>query len=96
MSAQVITEIPPITDPLGKYWDQPPRTNILVDDKHAVMARADFGELGEYSHSIPTGVYVGKMWKAKGPDGRWWLRWYDIHPDPDKVMIHSKEILLLQ
>ncbi|NNS07311.1 hypothetical protein [Erwinia sp. JH02] len=68
--------IPEITHELGRYWQQPRRENILVDDTHAVMNRRDFDSLADYSRSIPSGVYPGKMWKAIMPDGRKLLCWF--------------------
>lgn len=63
---------------------------ILVDDKHAIMDRADFDGLLEYSCSIPTGVVIGKRWKRREPyrldDPRpaaWWLGEYaQLDGDP--------------
>lgn len=79
--------IPPITDPLGRNWDQPSREEIAIDDHHALMTRATFERLAEYSASYPSLVYPGKMWKRYDgiydPDflragGRpsWKLCWY--------------------
>ena len=87
-----ITEIPPITDPLGRYWEQPDRDNILIDDQHALMTREDFKQLHNYSASIPSGVYVGKMWKRKFRD-KWYLSWYGPHDDPDRCSINHREII---
>lgn len=56
--------IPALDSPYGpKAWDQPDRRAFLVDDHHAVMTRATFTELAEYSGTIPSGVYPGKLWK---------------------------------
>lgn len=41
----------------------PKRGICIVDDKTAVMDKVYFKELGEYSASLPTGVYIGKRWK---------------------------------
>jgi hypothetical protein len=79
--------IPPMTDPLGKYWDQPSTENILLDDTHALMDQKTFEELNDYSCSNPTGAYEGKMWKrfdgsydvaylAKGNKPVWMLCWF--------------------
>lgn len=57
--------IPPIVHPMGKHWDQPDRSKIVIDAKTAVMDRATFDALHEYSTSYPSGVYEGKMWKAQ-------------------------------
>lgn len=91
-------EIPPITDPLGKHWHQPKRDGIAIDAEVAVMTRADFDLLAEYSCSTPTGVYPGKMWKRHQPYerpeschplpgravcGHWWLCWFGYATDGD-------------
>lgn len=67
--------IPPITDPLGRHWQQPDPAHIVVDDARALMCRSTFNRLLEYSSTIPTGVYHGKMWKANAA-GVWMLRWF--------------------
>lgn len=88
-------EIPEMTDPMGRHWCQPDRSRILVDATHAIVSRADFAELREYSSTTPSGVYPGKMWKAfRG--GEWWLRWYGNHPDPKYVTNHARRILILE
>ena len=56
--------IPDMTDPLGKYWEQPNREDIAVDHSHAVMSMETFKKLKDYSRSQPTGTYPGKMWRA--------------------------------
>lgn len=64
-----------MTDPLGRHWQQPPRERVLVDDEHALVSKADFDLLLDYSGSRPTGAYDGKMWRARFRDD-WWLMWY--------------------
>lgn len=86
--------IPEITCPLGRYWRQPPRDAILVDDKHALMTRTTFDELPEYSASTPSGVYPGKMWRREY-QGRWYLRWFGSVPDqPELCSNNQREIIL--
>jgi len=82
--------IPEMTDPMGRYWDQPDRSLIEVDDTHALMSLRTFRELKEYSASNPSGVYPGKMWKqrqdgiydreflALGGKQKWLLCWYGL------------------
>lgn len=83
--------IPPITDPLGKGWSQPKTTDFLISDKFAKIKATDIGELYEYSHSLPTGVYNGKMWKTF--DGSiWYLHWFGPHKDPSQCAIHTRKI----
>ena len=82
--------IPPMTDPLGRHWDQPSRNQIVVTDSLCTMSRTTFLQLGEYSCSVPTGVYVGKMWRCRCRDG-WLLRWYD-REDGDQMEIASRRI----
>jgi hypothetical protein len=95
--------IPPITDPLGKYWNQPKSDLILIDDTHAVMSESTFKQLAEYSSSIPSGAYPGKMWKRYNgahdekcpPENRYWmLFWYGEHADPKLVSINHRIILV--
>lgn len=88
------TTIPPITDPMGRHWYQPSTDDILLDDKHAVMAQHTFDQLSEYSTTVPSGVYNGKMWKSCWR-GHWLLRWYDDHPTmPNRCVINQREILV--
>jgi len=86
--------IPAMTDPQGRYWEQPSRTLILVDETHAVMERSAFDRLPEYSATIPTGVYEGKMWKARA-GGAWRLCWYGPSATPDSCSVNRREILLV-
>lgn len=92
-------QIPPITDPMGRHWTQPPRDAILIDDKHAVMTRETFGRLARYDCSVPSGVYNGKMWACipeRYDDRPAFLRWYDDSPDPSKCTIEHRAILFIQ
>lgn len=84
-----------MVDPLGRHWTQPPRQEVLIDDKHAVMSRKSFSMLLNYSHSTPSWVYDGKMWKSC-KDGIWYLRWYAPSPNPTRCLIHTLPILLLE
>jgi hypothetical protein len=96
--------IPPITDPMGKHWKQPERRRIEIDDRYALMTRADFDLLPEYSATFPTGVYPGKMWKrhdgAHDPrcpvkDRRWLLVWYgESRIGPGYCSNNWRELLL--
>lgn len=88
--------IPLITDEMGRYWRQPPRESILVDDTHALMSRPTFELLHKYSASIPSGVYPGKMWRAEYPAG-WYLNWFTSHPSMQgHCLIKFRSILLLE
>ena len=100
MDKSAITDknfIPPITDPLGKHWEQPDRARILIDDTHAVMSQDDFEKLLDYTASQPTGTYVGKMWRAQyGKPGsrKWYLCWFGKDPDPKFLSNNYREILI--
>lgn len=102
--------IPAITHPKGRYWTQPSREAILVDDVHALMTEAVFERLPEYSATVPTGVYEGKMWRRHDglyanierrqrnlPDGpqEWLLCWYGPSDQPDHCSINYRKILLV-
>jgi hypothetical protein len=86
--------IPPITHPLGQNWIQPNPSSILLDDTHALISKSDFDLLRNYSHSIPSGVYEGKMWKRQNESGEWFLAWFDKHPDPTRCLIRARHILI--
>lgn len=88
------TTIPPITDPMGRYWDQPPRDEMLVDDTHAVMNVKTYKMLAEYSLSMPSGVYDGKMWRRCEPEGDF-LMWYGPSEKPGSCSINGRLILLV-
>lgn len=88
--------IPPITDPMGRHWDQPSRDDILVDDTHAVMTVKTFTALLEYSTSMPSGVYDGKMWRRHDRcDCLDLLMWYGPSEKLGSCLINSREILLV-
>lgn len=89
--------IPAMTDPLGRHWQQPDHAEILLDDKHAVMEMATFSKLAEYSTSIPSSVYPGKMWKCQCRGGEWVLRWFgEVDGRPDLCSKNQREILLCE
>ena len=86
--------IPPITHELGAYWKQPPLSDLLVDETHAVMTERTLKALAEYSTTIPTGVYEGKMWRRATYPG-WLLCWYGPGDRPDNCSIATREILVV-
>ena len=88
-----LNTIPPMNNPLGRYWDQPSAQEILIDDIHALMEHKHFIELKDYSHSTPGGVYPGKMWKRKAK-GIWYLVWYGV-VNNNCCKINSREIIKL-
>ena len=91
-----MNQIPPITDPIGRNWQQPAAALIALDDFYAVMERKTFDDLAEYSSSIPSGVYAGKMWKRQDfNDSEWLLLWYGPSPDPNMCSINIRKILLV-
>lgn len=80
-------------------WTQPQRENITVDDTHALMSEYDLSLLSDYSHSQPSGVWVGKMWRKQiydlnVPTGIWKLCWFGIEDDPGYLTNHYREILI--
>ncbi len=86
--------IPRMTDPLGRHWQQPDRDSIELDKTHALMSEATFGKLLDYSRSVPSGVYSGKMWKGQCR-GVWFLCWFGgPSSEPGEVWTHHREILI--
>lgn len=89
-----MAEIPPITDPMGRYWKQPSRDRILIDDKHALMDRDTFALIEDYSSSMPSGVYEGKMWR-RFSESKWHLVWYGPSLFPNSYDVNRREILIV-
>lgn len=93
--------IPPITHPMGKAWAQPDRHKVLVDEFHAILTAKDLNQLAEYSTSVPTGAYEGKMWRmnrmvfSPGNEPEWWLCWYDTSELPDMLQVKSRRCLIV-
>ncbi|MBG3129631.1 hypothetical protein I4674_07445 [Proteus mirabilis] len=88
--------IPPMTNPLGKYWRQPNHEHLLIDDTHVIMSSKDFKSLAEYSNSIPSGAYAGKMWKAVTQDERVFLRWFGLVEGRDDLCSNNqREIIII-
>jgi hypothetical protein len=89
-------EIPQMIDPLGESWEQPKASEIVIDRWCAVMTRGTFMQLKDYSLSLPTGVYAGKMWRLLAGNGTWWLCWYGPSDhDQNSMGICLRQILLL-
>lgn len=88
--------VPPMTDPLGRHWDQPDPKSIRYGQRFCHMSTKAFKALPEYSSTTPTGIYDGKMWKHHNfrTDGSWHLCWYAPHADPKFIAIKSRRICL--
>lgn len=88
--------IPPMTHPLSSHWAQPETSAIVIDDTHALMSTKTFLELCDYSASISSGVYAGKMWRALYGD-TWYLRWFADKPGTSGLECrgHTREILVV-
>lgn len=94
MVIQNTNEVPLMTNPLGTYWRQPNPGDIAIDGEYAVMDRATFEMLPEYSATLPSGVYPGKMWRANLGQ-KWMLRWFGNHENPTLCSNNEREILLV-
>lgn len=84
-------EIPPMTDRLGRFWEAPDRSEIVIDDTHALMTLETYNKLLNYERSFPSGVYEGKMWRRDDL-----LVWYGPSPKPDTCSVHQREILIVE
>ncbi len=87
-------QLPVMTHPLSRAWDQPAADQVAVYDDIAIMDQSTLQRLHNYSASIPTGVYEGKMWRCSDGDG-WLLCWYGLSDDPDKCSINRRPIRVL-
>ena len=87
-------QIPVITDPLGKHWDQPEIAKIeLRIGGVAIMSKESFDQLAQYDCSIPSGKYEGKMWKRSVENGHQ-LCWYSNSKKEGYLDINKAEILV--
>jgi hypothetical protein len=79
-------EIPEMIHPLGKYWEQPSKSEFTIDQlsDYAIMSEEVFKKFKNYSSSIPSGVYNGKMWVSVYGNGTKYLKWYESTNDFDK------------
>lgn len=84
-----------MTHPLSRYWHQPRADDLAVYDDIAIMDNSTLQRLLEYSASIPSGVYEGKMWRCANGEG-WQLCWYGPSDDPDMVSINRRPIRLIR
>ena len=83
--------IPEMTNPLGKHWDQPEIESILIDGIHAVMDLKTMKSLKDYSRSVPTGAYTGKMWRCSFHSSNH-LLWY--RQEKEILYIENRLILI--
>jgi hypothetical protein len=94
--------VPPITHPMGKHWDQPDPHAFEWHEDRVVMTREQFKALHDYSCSLPSGVYDGKMWRLTSHHGtsvpmnerRCFLRWFAPSDDPNQCSIHSLPLVI--
>lgn len=87
--------IPEMVHPLSRHWKQPKVSDILLDSQVALMSQETLDLLSEYSMSVPTGVYTGKMWKME-MRATWWLRWMVIEEGESEGVILSRRILVVK
>jgi len=88
--------IPEMADLRGKYWEQPNRDDILIDDESALMNKESFKKLKEYSTSIPSGKYPGKMWKSNCGKELGYLVWFSVSEDPKFLDINHRNIIIVE
>jgi hypothetical protein len=71
---------------------------IVLTETTATMSLNAFGRLDDYSCSSPSGVFIGKIWKAHipfGGRGHWVLRRYAPHAtDPDLATIETRKLYI--
>lgn len=91
---QVLREMENIQE--GHFEDR--RGDDRSPEKHGpiYLSQKEFDDLLEYSASYPTGVIIGKCWKAHLRTGEWVHRTYLEHPtgDESKVIIRERDIMI--
>ena len=88
-----VLPIPEMTHPLGRAWQQPKREEIKILFGHAFMSKEAFGKLHDYSHSRPSAVYPGKMWRCLLA-GMNYLVWYGECEDQNKCSVNHLKIII--
>lgn len=73
------------------WRDERARMSMLLTDTDAVMSRAEFEELSEYSETIPSGTYIGKLWRCRAASGPLWLLG-EYFGTPGRVAIWWRQI----
>ena len=96
--------IPKMTNPLGRHWHQPSSNDMLFDEDCVIMSKDEYTQLVNYSATLPSGTYEGKMWKGlqgyrdmfgKIVGTKWFLFWYYDVEDKDQIGIETREILIV-
>lgn len=86
---------------MGQHWDQPHPGEITIENGVAFMTAATFKKLKNYSCSLPSGTYQGKMWRKavvyeeQHITARWKLCWYVDIDMPGQIGIQYREISIL-
>lgn len=94
---------PALESPYGPgAWHQPERTKVLIDATHALMTKAVFDSLAEYSTTMPSGVYPGKMWRRhdgsfdpRCTNPEWLFCWYGRTDDPEKCSVNFRKVIFV-
>lgn len=85
----------------AEYWDEHYRLELeqaveshelAYDDRVALVTPALFSKLHNYEASYPTGVYLGKFWRA----GEHVLRMYELGDSPGQAKIKSRELIVVE
>jgi len=87
---------PELDSPYGPgAWKQPDRTQVLIDETHALMTKAVFESLAEYNTTMPSGVYSGKMWRQSNGAHEWLFCWYGPTTDREKCSVNSRKVIFV-
>lgn len=91
--------IPEMTHPLSEHWDQPDRRNLIFVGDKIHLTRPVWDALCSYDCTDPSGVYEGKMWRARGVDhkGAWQqLRWYGHSKNPNNCSCNARDVVVCE
>ena len=85
-----------MTDKLSRHWNQPRVDDFLYDGSCAVMTQAVYDKFPTYNTSVPTALYVGKMWISEHPDkNHAYLHIIFPHHKPDMVTGYTVRIYII-
>lgn len=91
-----MNQIPEMTDPLGRHWNQPKDIRSApMDGKHVILTKAQISGLSNYDRSMPSGVYSGKCWLRENGKTTW-LVWYGRETGPGSKEFRVEHRVVLE
>ena len=89
-----MNEIPEMTDPMGRYWDQPRDIrNAVMTKRYVILEMAQINQMSCYDASYPSAVYPGKCWMRRENEITY-LVWFGEETPDHRCPIYFREIIV--